>query len=449
MSVINNVLKNLETRETNFTPIEIESLGRDKKERQWKGTTPALVAVLTAFLLLGSGWMYLQNNSADTALAVATPQPVVVDTVEPVVVAANTEAETVQAPVVDAPNQIIGLQIRESGERMRLEFALRAKAVTYLKERGENSFAYHLRDIESQIVAPQLTDNRWIEQLVIVSTPQGVDIRFKTVPKILVETRQMKADGESIWAIELTRSAEAMTAEAETSQPVTAKLVVEPEAPAQQSVQAAAVKDTSQQQAPVKLEIKSINPESGSSNDLAYAVKLMKSRRYAEAENRFVDLLNGSEDHKVRRNLLALYQRQGYSDRHSRLARESMQKYPGDVAFTYEYAHSLYQQGFYRAVVDLFANQGEVIDVNQQSILAASYQRLDQHENAERYYTLALDQNVTNARNWIGLAISQEQNASLQDALDSYQTASNLGNLNSRLQAFVEKRSDNLNKVLN
>ncbi len=88
-------------------------------------------------------------------------------------------------------------------------------------------------------------------------------------------------------------------------------------------------------------------------------------------------------------------------------------------------------------------------DVKQKALLAASYQRLDQHENATRYYRLALDQDSANAKNWIGLGISQEHNAALSDALFSYQTAASLGSLNSRLQAFVEKRSSALKQVLN
>jgi tetratricopeptide (TPR) repeat protein len=446
MSVINNVLKNLETRETNFTPIEIASLGRDEKEQRRNDTRPVLITVLTVFLVLGGGWIYLLNKPVESTMVAEMQKPVVADTNEPVVVVANLVVEPAQLPVVDKTNQIIGLQIRESGDRMRLEFALRGKAVTYLKERGENSFAYHLRDIDSQIVAPQLTDNRWIEQLAIESTTRGVDIHFRTVSNILVETRQITTDGEFIWSIELTHSAEEVIAEAVASQPVVAQVVVEPEAP----VEAAAVEESSKEQvAPVKLEIKSINADAGSANDLAYAIELIKSRRHAEAEKQLIELLNGNEDYKVRQHLLALYQLQGKADRHSQLARESMQKYSGDVTLTYEYAHSLYKQGSYREVIGLFDSQGQVVDVNQQSILAASYQRLDQHKNAERYYNLALKQNANNSRNWIGLAISQEHNSKLEAALDSYQTASNLGDLNSRLQSFAAKRSDTLKKVLN
>jgi MSHA biogenesis protein MshN len=87
--------------------------------------------------------------------------------------------------------------------------------------------------------------------------------------------------------------------------------------------------------------------------------------------------------------------------------------------------------------------------VTQQALVAASYQRLDEHENAVKHYQLALAQDANDARNWIGLGISQENTAALEDALNSYRRAVELGGLNSRLRAFVAARSSTLEQVLN
>ena len=65
---------------------------------------------------------------------------------------------------------------------MRLEFVLRDRVNAYLRNRGENRFAYHLREIESQIVAPAISDNPWLEALVIRQSDTGVDIEFDTAP---------------------------------------------------------------------------------------------------------------------------------------------------------------------------------------------------------------------------------------------------------------------------
>jgi tetratricopeptide (TPR) repeat protein len=116
--------------------------------------------------------------------------------------------------------------------------------------------------------------------------------------------------------------------------------------------------------------------------------------------------------------------------------------------FKTEYARSLFQQAAYRHVIRLLADASS-LDANQQALVAASYQRLDEHDDAVRYYRLALAQDSGNAKNWIGLGISQEHTSALEDALNSYHQAAKLGNLNARLEDFVDKRSNTLKQVLN
>jgi MSHA biogenesis protein MshN len=130
------------------------------------------------------------------------------------------------------------------------------------------------------------------------------------------------------------------------------------------------------------------------------------------------------------------------------LLQSSLLEYPQDQFFRTEYARSLFASGAYRETIAQLDEEA-VLDASQQALLAASYQRLDQHEAAIRHYQLALQQDEKNARNWIGLGISQEQNAAFDAALDAYQQASRVGGLNARLQAFVERRSEKLRQVLN
>ena len=125
-----------------------------------------------------------------------------------------------------------------------------------------------------------------------------------------------------------------------------------------------------------------------------------------------------------------------------------MTKYPDAALFKTEYARSLFQTAAYRAVIELFTND-TVLDATQQALMAASYQRLDEHQEAVRHYRLSLAQDANNARNWIGLGISQENTAALEEALNSYQRAVKLGGLNNRLRAFVAGRSSTLEQVLN
>jgi len=474
MSVINNVLKDLESRESHFTPIEITSVAPPPRRRDLK---PAALAVTLILLLAAASWIYLQQQAGPGAVA-----PVALETNETLAVVAAmpdstggdivvnqepTEVADVSDGIVTDQmigNQIIGLQIRESEQAMRLEFVLRDKVVAYLKRRGENSFAYHLREIESQIVAPEISDNPWIDDLAITASAQGVDIQFETAPEILVETRQSLVDGETVWAINLRKTIQQPIAAAVVTETEVAaaspldKLPTESSALAESGVLTATTEVASttspqispeQQPAPVvKLEIKSTNPNIKSANQLEYAVELINSRRYADAESLLRGLLGGVEDYSARQHLLALYNGQQRDDRFKRLAQESATKYADDALFRTEYGRSLFQAAEYRAVIQLF-NAETRLDPDQQALVAASYQRLDEHADAIRHYQLALKQDSSNAKNWIGLGISQEHSTKLEAALESYQRAIQLGNLNSRLQAFVNQRSSTLRQVLN
>jgi len=454
MSVINNVLKNLESRESKFTPIEINSIASNPAPA--RDLKPLLLIAGLLFTLVVVAWFYLQDQLFKTASAplptVASIAPVV-----PLPVAqADVEPEIDTDIVTDQMigNQIIGLQIRESEEDMRMEFALREKVVAYLKERTVNSFGYHLRDVESQIVAPLIKDNRWIRELSIVSSETGVDINFETAADILVETRQQLRDGEPIWAISLRKSvtpagsrnmaevARGGEPDVAVSKPATALVEVDsstitPETPV---VEVPA--------APVEIDIKSTNPNNASANQLEYAVQLINSGRTAKAESLLQGLLGGVEDYSARQHLLALYGRQKQVGRERRLLRGSIAKYPDAALFKTEYARSLFKTAAYRAVIELFVKDIR-FDVNQQALIAASYQRLDEHEDAVRHYRLALAQDANNARNWIGLGISLEHTAALEEALNSYQRADRLGGLNSRLRAFIATRSSALGQLLN
>lgn len=456
MSVINNVLKDLESRESQFTPIEIDAIGT--KPAPARDLKPLLLVALLLLLVMAGAWIYLQDqltsSSSPAAPSIAGSSPAVA--APPV-----AEPEANQAFVTDRMigNQIIGLQIRESEDDMRMEFALRDKVVAFLKERGENSFGYHLRDIESQILAPVISDNRWVRELAITSSDTGVDVSFETAEDILVETRQSQVNGEPVWVINLRKSVAPVIAETAVENVATTEPAAIGTQQVLETVEIASTEtvadmvelqppQTSDPDAVVKLDIKSTNPNAKSINQLEYATELINSRRLAEAEAILRELLDGSEDYDARQHLLALYNGQNQRDRFLRLVRESMTKYPDDMLFKTEYARSLFQATAYRLVIQMFADENSV-DANQQALVAASYQRLDEHESAVRHYQLALEQDTVNAKNWIGLGISQEQTTALEDALYSYQQAAKLGNLNNRLQAFVDQKTRTLGQVLN
>ncbi len=455
MSVINNVLRNLESRESGFTPVEINPIA----SRPVPTRHLTLLLPLAALLLViaGVAWYFLQDQTPKTAstpiaavsgIAPVMPLPAAKTDIEP-----GIETGAVTEQVTD--NQIVGLQIRESEDDMRLEFVLEDKVIAYLKKRGKNSFSYHLHDIESRIVAPLISDNRWIRELSIDASETGVDIKLQTAADILVETRQDMRAGEPIWSINLHKSDNVATGGpgAEVANGNGPDVTVSRPAPAPaEEAKAPAVSPQMQNAevpaSPVKIDIKSTNPNNASVNQLEYAAQLINSGRTTKAEALLRELLGGVEDYNARELLLALYGRQKRLDHQRRLLQRSMARYPDAALFRTGYARSLFQGAAYRAVIELFVNENP-IDATQQALVAASYQRLEEHENAIRHYRLALVRDANNARNWIGLGISQENTAALAQALGSYRRAIKLGGLNSRLRAFVATRSSALEQVLN
>ncbi|MFV2031310.1 MAG: hypothetical protein ACC663_02335 [Gammaproteobacteria bacterium] len=446
MSVINNVLKDLESRSSQFTPIEIASVENQITQKPQRSVSYAL-ALLSILLLAGLSFgLYLfqqerlePNKQAEPAsIAPAPIEPPVPAPVEPVLPA----------------NQIIDLQIRESTDDMSLEFTLREKVISYLKERTENSFVYRLRNIRSEIVAPIIRQNRWIEHLELLENDEGVDVSFRTATDVLVETRQMSEGGNRIWSIKLKKMVRpveiAMQAEAATVVPVEIPKidtgvtgVVETEA----GQKPEAPTETVAEPKVVKLEIKSSQEKLSESELLQKARVYINNRRWDEAQTLLQKLIDGPEDLAARTSLLSIYLQRRQAARFSALVRESIARYPQQALFKTEYARSLFQLRGYAEVIELLGAEKDA-NATQLALIAASYQRIDQPRQALVYYQQSLNIDARQAKNWIGLGISQEQTAQLKGALRSYRMAAKIGRLNTRLQAFVADKIKQLDAVV-
>ena len=474
MSVINNVLKSLEDRESQFTPLQIPALegGAAKKARRGGLVFAFLIVLLLAAAAAAAAGYYFFNPERDVALTVvpptdsetaltpAEPEATPLQVSAAILSADTVAAEGVTAPAADeamlepvaavvpetTPNQIIGLDLRESETEMRLEFVLRERVAAYLRERGERSFGYHLRDVESDIAAPVMRNNRWLQRLEIRQRDGGVDINFTTTAGILVEADQQTVDGETAWVIHLRQpkvTATVATAPAKPEPAPEPAPSTETESPVVEQSASAEVEES----APVTLDIKATNPEAKSASKIDYAVELMNAGRADDAEALLLELIGGSQDYAARKHLIALYSLIGKPARERSLLLESIREYPLDNLFRSEYARLLFANGSYREVITLL-DAAPQQDVVQQTLLAASYQRLDRHQEAIRHYEIALRQDKRNARNWVGLGISQEHDGQFEAALDSYSQASLTGDLNNRLQSFVERRRAELEKVV-
>lgn len=447
MSIINNVLKDLESRSSQFTPIDIasvENLVVQKPKKTFPYATTLLMSLVLASMVIG---LYLSQQVSVKAenqieLAPVTPDPIM----QPV----PLPDESV-LPV----NQIIDLQIRESVDDMTLQFSLRGKVVSYLKERTKNSFIYHLKNIESEIVAPNISHNRWIEEFSLTAIDEGMDISFRTATGVLVETRQHLEDGKQIWSIKLKKinspvhlttqiklSAKKSTKTPKAENKATEVVKIKPVSKVEATLEAPAEAKV------VKLDIRSSQVKLSSREQLQKARVSIQNRRWDESEKLLRALIDGPQDMAARTLLLSIYQSRQQTGSFSVLVRKSILLYPQQALFITEYARSLFQLKAYTEVIDLLSVQQDA-NPTQMALLAASHQRLDQHLQAIDYYQQSLSQDSRQVKSWIGLGISQEQSAHFEAALRSYTTAASIGSLNNRLKDFVDKRINQLARMDN
>lgn len=454
MSIINNVLKDLESRSSQFTPIGVTSTGSTSTGEASSQSRYSFPAILVFFLLVAIGlifWFYqVSQHHSDIAIdsisseVLINEHPIVEANVETFAVSESLPLADTKKPV----NQLIGMQFRESNEAISLEFSLREKVVSYLKERSEKGVVYHLKNIESEIVAPVIRDNRWIEQLTMTAQADGIDINLITLAGVLVETKQQRRGEEIVWAITLSKLPDPIEIEpavsAQTTQPDNIDVVT----PADETILNIDDGHAGIETKVVKLEIKSRDTDGNTVKQFKKAQALIKQRRFNSAETLLLGLLDSTRDLAARESLVIVYKRNKKTARLNELVKASMKRYPQHPIFKTRHAQSLFQLNAYQRVIDFLRIQTDLNAV-QLALIGASYQRLDQHKPAANFYRQSLQIDANQPRNWIALGLSEEHNANLQQALSAYRSASKKGGLNEKLSEFVEQRSQILEKVLN
>jgi len=440
MSVINNVLKDLESRSSQFTPIDIAVVNGAAAKTKSKPNF-AIYLFFGLIVFVPGGFYYYQNEIAgdDSKLVVEEPSALLPDVKTRVL----DPPEVAVVEVLPLPNQIIDLQIKETSNQLSMEFLLREKAVSYLKERSENSFIYHLKDVGSEIPAPLMKGNQWVEKLSINKNKRGIDVIFKTASGVLVNTEQKQLQNEAVWIIKLEKP-QAKQSTKKATIPRESLIATNKPAEKKQAIEV----DEAPGKKPVKVQIKTAGRVAGESAQLSLATSLVNKRQWKNAETLLLGLLDGPQDMTARKQLLGIYTQPQYAEKYAVLARQSSERYPQQDVFKTEYARSLFQMESYQMAISLLQTIKNK-SANQLALMAASYQRIDQHDNAILYYQRSLELNRRQARSWIGLGISLEHQEKPQKALKSYQTAAKIGNINARLQQFIEQRSRILKRVIN
>jgi tetratricopeptide (TPR) repeat protein len=445
MSIINNVLKDLESRSSHFKPIRVKSV-----ERVAATSSNFIPGLLTFILLLVVGlffWFYKAPiQSLDKAIDSVTSEALINES-EALKVIAFSESDLKEKAQKDT-NKIIGMQFRESNDAISLEFSLHKKVVSYLKKRSNKEIIYYLKDIENEIIAPVILDNRWVKTLEMTAQTGGLDISLVTWPNTLVETQQTQLGEEIVWTITLRKQPDPIEISSIVSSQTTQPVITDIRTQLNVKAVIKDVVNASKKTKLVKLEIKATDNNSDTVRQLKKAQILIKQKKLLSAENLLLGLLDSAQDLSVRESLVLVYKRAKKRGRLNELVKESINQYPNNHVFRTSHAQSLFEINAYQSVIDFLIIQTELNAV-QLALTGASYQRLDQHQTAANFYRKSLQVEPAQPRNWIALGLSEEHNGNLKQALLAYRSATKQGVLNTKLTEFVEERSRILQKVIN
>ncbi len=145
---------------------------------------------------------------------------------------------------------------------------------------------------------------------------------------------------------------------------------------------------------------------------------------------------------KARELLSGIYIKQGRWVEASELLREGLTYSPEHLTFSKLYARALMQlnkdvQAI--AVLKRYAPQMQS-DPNYFALLAALYQRQNQHDEAAEVYARLVSLKPNNGVWWVGLGISLEALGRNQDALQAYGRARKTGNLRNEVARYTDNR---------
>lgn len=436
MSVINNVLKELENKPSSFTPlaasgIVIESPQQDKNSFIWIGIFVLFVLILFTGYILNSG--LFEFSGRDVSINKDDVMPL-----------ESLPVNHLAAP--DFPQsgkehiQITGLQVNETVEYMQLAFQLEHRAQTFLQSRSGNKYVFHLKNARSSIVAPQLGANPWLYNINLNNANDGLEIQFETRQDVLVETGNLQEQQQAIWLIKFKRIPSSTTEKVSVSEPK--KVQINTQQQDQKKLPAVIVSQSEEESniipSPVKLDIKSTSKKSTQLQVFNEATSALNSARWSKAELLFNKLIGSEYDRQVRLHLLQLYKQQQQTQLLEKLILESQKEYPDDSAFNLFHANELFADKRYVELIRLYALKANTIQLI--NLLAASYQRTDQHNKATQHYMQAIEMDSRQSKLWISLGISQQQLGHKTAALKSYQTALRNGLNNERLKAFLQQR---------
>ena len=172
--------------------------------------------------------------------------------------------------------------------------------------------------------------------------------------------------------------------------------------------------------------------------------------RMRQGKERLREALSLYAPHLKSREMLAgIYIKSGRYVEAAELLREGIKVVPTYSLFTKLYARVLLEQNNPLLAIKVLERGATALDVESDyhALLAATYQRVKNHEKAIAIYLQLVKVKPQIGIWWLGLAISLEKSGKNKEALDAYQRAQKTGSLKSGLVKFTNNRVSALKEI--
>ncbi len=405
MSVINQVLRDLQQQEPQLRLVEPEALRGSARQDSGRHRPVAWIG-LAALLAIGGVLLALYAPERDTATADSTPNTEVAPS-SGVIEGKESLAAASVVPAKDeepAITRLQGLQLDRGPRSLSLRFELSAATTSYLQRQSGNEYRFVLRNSRSEVETPALGANPWIRHLELQPRDGDLLVALETEPRVRVETAtQPRAAGGQNWILSLQAPTE--------PEPATAAV--------ETGIEAETEADTTEARTTAAAAGKAIDPPQAAAEPAPASGAQEKAATTATATSTGPEHPVAEDDAPPKLDIRASATRPAPSP-----ALEQRRR-----------AHALFRAGDYAGLVRHFAE-----DPRQDDLLALAWQRLGQHRQAVASYRRLLQREPAEARHWVGLGLSLEQLQRPADALAAYDRARALGGLSNRLEAFVAER---------
>ncbi|MGD8644241.1 MAG: tetratricopeptide repeat protein [Chromatiales bacterium] len=452
MSVINQMLRDLEDRESQPRPERAELAAIEgiaapdpgpSQPRRRIGIALGGLALVLVFAS-GASWYALDNErpaELGTAVPSAMPAPLPAEpaTLPP---AAPTPAAAEAAP---EPLRLVGLRHSNGGDEsmvaLRISGELDAAPVM---EIGEGQGRIQLPGVAVDGVEVGDLDDPRIRRFVVDEDGETLQVSYATAPGIRVKVAtERSADGEPIMTLAFAgvlRQAPPAPAPAP-SRPRPAASV--PEQP--QTAEPAAASEDSEPA--MTKRVVPVSPKQRAESLFRQAAADLRDGRRYSAEAKLRGALREQPGHvEAARVLGALLSADGRTDEAEAILARGLRLNPDSVALAQADARlklRLGEPAEAARVLESVLPRAQA-DAEYLALLATAYQRAERYGRSAELFRSALRLRPDTAVWWAGLGIALEADQRSSEALAAYQRSAELGGLEDRLARYIQARLEAL-----